>query len=100
MTDRLHEGYRLRWERSGRSAFSGQIYLRILHQFLDPKRIRLGVAMTRQRIGAAGRLDQYIRPDDPGFDMHRRHLAQADADLVEPEPRAFATADRLVIDLD
>ena len=58
------------------------------------------MAVTRQRVAAAARLDQNVRPDDAGFDMHRRDLADADADFVLAEPRPLVPDDRLVRNFD
>src|SRR5665213_982955 len=77
-----------------------QISLRRFNQLTNPPRVRLFVTVTRQRVAAAARFDQNIRPDDPRLDMHRRDLGDADADLVLAEPRALVPDDSLVRHLD
>ena len=54
------------------------------------------MAVTRQRVAAAARLDQNVRPNHPRLDMHRGDLADADAHFVLVEPRPFMPDDRLV----
>jgi len=44
------------------------------------------MAVTDQRIAAAGRFNQNIRPDDSRFDVNGRHLRDADADFILAEP--------------
>jgi len=54
------------------------------------------VAVTRQRIAAAGRLNQNVRPNDSRLDVNGRDFGDADADFVAAEPRSLATDNRLV----
>src|SRR5208282_2569532 len=77
-----------------------QIPLRLLNQFPDAPRVGLSVSMTRQRIGAAGGFNQNVSPNDSGLDVDGRDLADADADFVTAEPRAFVADDGLVRHLD
>jgi hypothetical protein len=58
------------------------------------------MAVARQRIAAAGRLDQNIRPENSRLDVDGRDLGDADADFVLAEPRPLVPDDRLVRDLD
>ena len=54
------------------------------------------MTVTGQRIAAAGRFDQDVCPEDPGFDVDGRDLEDADADFVLAEPRTFMPDDGLV----
>src|ERR1700733_15261682 len=58
------------------------------------------MAVARKRITSAAGLDQNIRPNNSGFDMHRRDFRDADADLVFAEPRAFVAHDGLIVHFD
>lgn len=53
-----------------------------------------------QRIATAAGFDQDVRPPKTCLDMDGRHLADADADLVLAEPRAFVADDGAVRHLD
>ena len=55
--------------------------------------------MTFKWIAAATGFDQDVRPDQAGFDMHRRDFDDADADLILAEPRTFVADDRPVVHL-
>jgi len=54
------------------------------------------MAVTPQRVGAAGRFNQDFRPENSRPDMHRGDLGNADAHFVLAEPRTLVPDDRLV----
>ena len=58
------------------------------------------MAMTRQRIGAAGGLNQNIRPKDARLDVDGGDLGDADAHVILGEPGAFAPGNRFVAHFD
>src|ERR1017187_7145704 len=75
---------------------AGHTSLRRFYQLTDAAGIAFCVAVTRQRVAAAGRFNQNVRPKDAGLDVDGRDLGDADADFVLAEPRPFAADDRLV----
>ena len=79
---------------------SHEFGLRVLDQFFDSARVCFAMAPTGDWIGPAGRFDQDFRPDEPGFDVHRRHLRDAHAHLIHPEQRPFPSRHRFVAHLD
>ena len=58
------------------------------------------MAVARQGIAAAARLDQNVRPNHAGLDVDGRDLGDADADFVLAEPRPLVTDDGAVRNLD
>ena len=58
------------------------------------------MAVACQRVAAAGRFNQNVRPNDSRLDVNGRNLRDADADLVAAKPRPFMPDDRLVRHLD
>ena len=80
-----------------RAWISGESRLVTLDQFLDASRVGFVVAMARQRIRAAGRFNQNVRPDEPGFDVNGSDLAHADADFIALEPGALVPGDGLLV---
>src|SRR2546422_921113 len=77
-----------------------QLRLGILDQFLDSPCISFAVPMAGDRIRAARGLDQNLGPDQSGLDMHRGHLTDAHAHLIQAKPRSLAPAHRFVAHLD
>ena len=74
--------------------------LDIFYQFLDAEGIRFAVTVAGQRISAARRFDQDVRPDQTDLDMNRGDLLHADADFVPTEPRTLAPDHSFVVYFD
>ena len=72
----------------------------VFDELLDAARVRFGVSVTGQRIAAAGRFDQDIRPQDAGLDVDGSNFVDADADFIDAEPGAFVPNHRLVGNFD
>src|SRR5438034_2921042 len=72
----------------------------LFDEFLDAAGIRFAVAVAGQWVRPARRLDQNVRPDQPGFYMNRGDLLNADADFVPAEPGSFAPHHGLFADFD
>src|SRR5439155_6788144 len=77
-----------------------QCGLGVFDEFFDAEGVGFSVTVAGERVGAAGRFDENIGPDDARFDVNRSDLAEADADFVYAKPGTFAAADGFVADLD
>src|ERR1022692_2781449 len=73
-----------------------QSSLRFLDQCANALCVRLGVAVTGKRVGAATRFNQDVRPDEARLDMDGGDLGEVEANLVLAEPRALVSDDRPV----
>ncbi len=74
--------------------------LMLLQQFLDTPGICLGMTMTFQRIGSAGRFNQYISPDHSRLNMNRCNFRDADAHFIRTEKPPFTANHGFVADFD
>ena len=57
-----------------------------LNQIADAQCIRFSMAVTCDRIRSSRRLNQNVRPENSGCDLHRSNLANRNTFLVAAEP--------------
>jgi hypothetical protein len=82
------------------AGFSGEFRLGIFNQLFNSLRVGFGMAVAANGIAAAGRFNEDIGPNEPRFDMDRRHFGDAHALLVLAEKRSLASGNGFIANLD